>query len=306
MTTRTALLPFSLYLVLTFPLVAFSVGGGGLSAWVLPVVHLATALGLLGLVRLSSHKEGPAPEPDSGTPPPAVRWEWIAWVPLLLVPFLYWELPVLNQTLVQGYLDSGIQNWEDIIFPSDPSRNLAGAIPRPILSEGLHLAYLSYYPLIAVPPLVLWVWGSRVHFRESVFRLSLTFGICFLFFIILPVEGPRYGGVPPLGIPDGSVRGLALFLLEAGSSRGTAFPSSHVAVAFTQALFLWTVNRWVGLGAVLLSGCLALGAVYGGFHYGVDSLAGGVLAGVLFVLVKMKSWGNTPPASGVTLGERTP
>ena len=77
------------------------------------------------------------------------------------------------------------------------------------------------------------------------------------------------------------VRSLRLFLphvtqgiLEGGSSKGTAFPSSHVAVVVAQALMALLYQRWTGWAIALLSGGLAMGAVYGGFHYAVDIVAG--------------------------------
>jgi membrane-associated phospholipid phosphatase len=68
-----------------------------------------------------------------------------------------------------------------------------------------------------------------------------------------------------------------LWLLEAGSARGTAFPSSHVAVAVVQSAFALKYQRrvgWVATVATILIGC---GAVYGGFHYATDVIAGAAL-----------------------------
>jgi membrane-associated phospholipid phosphatase len=80
------------------------------------------------------------------------------------------------------------------------------------------------------------------------------------------------------------VRRLVLAILERGSSRGAAFPSSHVAVAVTQALLALRhqprVGRWVAGVAV----GLGAGAVYGGFHYGVDVLAGAALGAAILPL----------------------
>ena len=286
MTTRTVLLPFGIYLIATLPLALGAAVRQGPVYVPLVVAHLVLGWALLGFKIPSALGDGrgSAPEWRAATSPG--RWEWFAWAPLLLIPFLYWELPVLNQLLGQGYMDSWVQGLEMRVFPGNPSAGLAGAYPWPLLSEGLHLAYLSYYPLIVFPPLFLWARGHRSLFRESVFRMVLTFTVCFFLYLLIPVEGPRYGGVPPSGIPEGAVRGWALTILESGSARGSAFPSSHVAVAVTQSLFLLGQKKWIGLGALCLSLGLGVGAVYGGFHYGVDVLAGLVLAGALFIIVE--------------------
>jgi membrane-associated phospholipid phosphatase len=80
-------------------------------------------------------------------------------------------------------------------------------------------------------------------------------------------------------VATGEMYQLAHRLLEAGSSRGAAFPSSHVGVAVAQTLltirFLPRLAPLIGL----LTAGLALGAIYGGFHYATD-VAAGVLLGV--------------------------
>ena len=119
-----------------------------------------------------------------------------------------------------------------------------------------------------------------------VLAVMLAFVSCYVAFVVFPVQGPRYLWTP--AAPDGPFRAATLALLEAGSSRGAAFPSSHVAVATAQAFMVVRfrmVEGWVVVPAAVL---LTLGTVYGGFHYGVDALAGvavGVAAGVIALRV---------------------
>jgi membrane-associated phospholipid phosphatase len=63
-------------------------------------------------------------------------------------------------------------------------------------------------------------------------------------------------------------------LLEAGSSRGAAFPSSHVGVSVAACFACWRWQKPLAPLVTLLTVGLALGAVYGGFHYAIDALAG--------------------------------
>jgi membrane-associated phospholipid phosphatase len=179
-------------------------------------------------------------------------------------------------------------------------------MPWVVLSELLHACYLSYYLLIYAPPLFVYV-GATVgvgratvgvdratvpvdrsdaataargsvavdtpQFRETVLAVMLAFLACFVVFIVFPVQGPRYLGVPA-GVPEGPVRALVLALLETGSSRGAAFPSSHVSVAIAQAVLALRHQPRVGRRILPLAVGLAAGAVYGGFHYGIDALVG--------------------------------
>ena len=78
---------------------------------------------------------------------------------------------------------------------------------------------------------------------------------------------------------------LVHWVLRHGSSVGTAFPSSHVAVAVTVLLLARNYGRTAFLCLLALVPGLAVGAVYGGFHYAVDTVAGTLLALIVWRLV---------------------
>ena len=195
----------------------------------------------------------------------------VDWLPLVAIPFLYAELPRLA---VGGLHDGAVQRWESAVFGTSPAHTLAARWPNALFSESVHAAYLSYYLIIYGPPIVLYLRGRLDTFRSTVAGLLAIFAICYTVFLVFPVAGPRYEWSAPPAVFDGPIRRLALRILAAGSSRGTAFPSSHVAVATVQSIlaFRWSVRAGLSLGA--LTSCLAVGAVYGGFHYGIDVLAG--------------------------------
>jgi membrane-associated phospholipid phosphatase len=199
------------------------------------------------------------------------------------VPALYTELAILNQAVWGGvYFDAIIMRWEAGLFGGQPSLEWAAAAPWLWLSEPLHAAYLAYYPLIYGPPLALWLARRRADLELAVFTLMLVFFAHYLFFIYFPVQGPRYlFAAPAGGIENGVFYALAHRLLEAGSSQGAAFPSSHVGVAVAQVI---VVARFAPRMAMLLAGvamALAGGAVYGGFHYATDAIFGILLGGAV-------------------------
>jgi membrane-associated phospholipid phosphatase len=207
------------------------------------------------------------------------------WAPLLLIPALYTELAVLNRAVHGGrYFDDVIIAAEQALFGGQPSRAWAEARPELWLSEPLHAAYLSYYFIIFLPPLLLYLRRRTADFRMAAFALMLGFFAHYLFFIFFPVQGPRYLFPAPGGeLASGMFHQLAHRVLEAGSAQGAAFPSSHVGVSVTQTLItLRFMPRLAPLIGLLTAG-LALGAIYGGFHYAIDAVAG-VALGVLVFL----------------------
>jgi membrane-associated phospholipid phosphatase len=208
------------------------------------------------------------------------------WYPLLLLPVFYAELELLNISVHGGRMfDSWVQVWEEALFGGQPSRAWARAMPNLLLSEALHAAYLSYYLLLYVPALAIWLRRPRADFRLAVFTVMLAFVAHYLFFIYFPVEGPRYQfDAPTGGIENGIFYSLAHRLLEAGSSQGAAFPSSHVGAS--AAVSIAAMRCWPRFGALLalLTCGVALGAVYGGFHYAVDVIAGLILGTAMALL----------------------
>jgi membrane-associated phospholipid phosphatase len=198
------------------------------------------------------------------------------WAPLLALLFLYSELPMLIRAAGHtGVNDAFVIQWEGELFGSQPARTWAANVPNLALSELLHLCYLAYYAIIFVVPAALFLWRRDREFLDVVFALMLTFVACFSMYVVFPVAGPRYFW--PSAAPHGVIRDAATWLLEARSSRGSAFPSSHVAVSVAQSIL--AVRYFGPRGAVIavLTLGLALGAVYGGFHYAVDVVAGALL-----------------------------
>ena len=67
-----------------------------------------------------------------------------------------------------------------------------------------------------------------------------------------------------------------LRVLASASSRETAFPLSHVAASGVAAMCALRFQGTLGWLVTALAVGLGLGAVYGGYHYGVDGAAGAV------------------------------
>lgn len=206
--------------------------------------------------------------------------------PLLLLYPLYAELGALN-AVASAFHDARVQSWESTLFGGQPSAEWIRAQPWPWLSSLMHAAYLSYYVILDAAPLGLWLSGRGEGARRTVTLLMACFYSCYTIFLLFPVAGPRY--LLPLADNAATATPLAGFtqdLLNAASSRGTAFPSSHVAAALVASLA--ALREWRPLGAVLLGPAvlLALGTVYGQLHYAVDALAGALVAALVIAATR--------------------
>lgn len=229
-----------------------------------------------------------SPEAVRTAPPPihVARFVRVAY-PVLLTPLLYTELELLNQFYVQGYLDAMVQGWEEALFGAQLSVVWAERQPWRWLSELMHLGYFSYYLLIPISALVVYRRGGQGELHRFTMVTGLAFFLCYVAFVVFPVTGPRYLYDQLQGAPAGALLFDAVHAVaEGGSSKGTAFPSSHVAATVAAWLACRRVARrwyWMAAPFVLL---LTLGTVYGRFHYAVDALAG--------VFVALAAWKLAP------------
>jgi membrane-associated phospholipid phosphatase len=240
------------------------------------MIPLATHLAMLAYVLVLLGARGAAWRPA------------LDWLVLTIGPLMYVELRWIIAGTGMPHHDATIVGWEQAVFPSNPSATLAPRWHVPFFSEALHFAYASYYLLVYLPPIALYVTGKRDAFVKTVLALTIVYGACFITYALFPVDGPRYL-VGAAAAPDGPVRRFVLALLERGSSRGTAFPSSHVAASLVAALCALRYQRRVGFVVAPFTAALVLATVYGGFHYAVDALVG-VILGSLAWLASVTLW----------------
>jgi len=195
--------------------------------------------------------------------------------PVAITPLFYMELATLNQLLFPGYFDPAVQAWEEAMFGVQLSVAASDWIPNRWFSEALHFGYVSYYLVVPAALIGAWRAAGKEGLERVAFTTALGFFLCYLCFAVFPVAGPRYDFAKITGPPsEGVIFGIVHSILESGSSKGTAFPSSHVAATCSAWLSAGAVSRrtlWI-LAPFAVS--LTLGTVYGRFHYGIDMVAG--------------------------------
>jgi len=205
------------------------------------------------------------------------------WYPIILLFAFYTEIGLLN--IAGGRVhDPVIQHWETVLFGGQPSRDWIRMYPAWWVSWPLHLAYLTYYPIVVGAPLALWITRRRDAARLTILLTMIAYYLCYAVFLFFPVAGPRYAFA--LASNEATRSGVAVFtqgLLNGADSWGAAFPSSHVAaamVASASAGWGWGALGWLLVPIAVL---LAFGTVYGQYHYATDALTGAALAGVILV-----------------------
>jgi membrane-associated phospholipid phosphatase len=203
--------------------------------------------------------------------------------PLVLTVGLYTHVGLVNAAGGISH-DGLVQRWEDVLFGGQPSVEWIRAYPSPAFSTLMHAAYLSYYLILAGSPLGLWLKERREAARGTLLLMMATFYVCYTAFLAFPVAGPRYLFPPAANAATAVPVAVAAHrLLQGASAWGTAFPSSHVAVALVAAAGAWRGFRPLGATLVPVAALMSLATVYCQFHYAVDAVAGAGLAATVLI-----------------------
>jgi len=203
------------------------------------------------------------------------------WYPFILYGLLYYQTGFINRVVVPQFFGSFFMNLDVWIFGEFPAFFLRGRHGNAFLDEFFHFFYFSYY--LAIPHTGVLLFRKDVKlFKSFVFQLSSLFYLCFVIFILLPVEGPialrneyfHQGGL---------FQAIVDFIYREAEKPGAAFPSSHVAAMFLVAWWGSTHFRRMKIPYWLTCLLMSIATVYCMFHYAVDVIAG-LLLGVLAVL----------------------
>lgn len=203
---------------------------------------------------------------------------------VLLSIVYYTQLGVIALDTAHVY-DALVLRWEEAVFGGQVSVTWNQRVPSLVLSWIMHFCYGSYYWIVTGTGLWLYFRTPREAYERGTFLITLAFYTCYLIFAFLPVTGPReFFGDATGPITTVLPARFVHRVLEVGSAWGTAFPSSHVAASWMAVMASWRDARRLALVLAPVSFGLALGTVYGQIHYGVDAIAGAILAVALFAV----------------------
>jgi membrane-associated phospholipid phosphatase len=203
------------------------------------------------------------------------RWPWAhAWYPVLMPLVTFPEIARLNLMFADGWRDAHLLAAEAWLFAEPPTFWLRRLAP-PFVAELFQIGYLSYFLLLVVVAGVLRRRGQDAPFRGVIAASVLAYLLCYVVFLAVPMEGPVHTLRPVSGPPpfDGPFHALVRLVQRAGV-HGNAFPSAHVAGALPPLIFAWRHLPRLGAVVTLLVALMGLGAVYDGYHYASDVVAG--------------------------------
>ncbi len=206
--------------------------------------------------------------------------------PLVLLGALYPAIDILNDFGAIMVHDRVVRGWELALFGAEVSRTWWQSAPSAAWSVVLHAAYFAYYPIIAAPPITFLVLRRTEEARRAVRWILSSFLLCYPVFLLFPVAGPYYEFPRPDAWFTGNWAARLVYgTLERGSAYGAAFPSSHVAAALVATAAAFHGSRRLGWILLLPAALLTVGVVYCQMHYGVDALAG-----ILVAVAVVRGW----------------
>ena len=149
--------------------------------WIYVVSHASAICGLLWLA---------FPPEDSLPLPLQVLRDWY---PISTIPIFYLEIPPLTQMVMQRYFDDKVIEWEARLFNGQPSIYLSEHFPSKMAFGTFTSMLFQLLSHCFWARLECFTFqGRHEAFHEVVFAEILTFNLCLIWYIFMPVMGPRY------------------------------------------------------------------------------------------------------------------
>ncbi len=200
--------------------------------------------------------------------------------PAVLFPVLYRETGGTMFLFFDHFFDAELTAFEYRILGVNPTIFIDQHLLNTWTTEILSLCYWLYYPLLPGYLLLVYIRRDYDIVKSSIAAMTITFIAGYVLFFVYPVEGPRWFFADQYLNPvEGPVfRPMVEFMIRNGAVRGGCMPSTHYAVALVITLFTGKYYpRWLWVMIPLSTG-LALGTVWGRFHYVSDVVVGGMIA----------------------------
>ncbi|UCE23764.1 MAG: phosphatase PAP2 family protein [Candidatus Zixiibacteriota bacterium] len=209
--------------------------------------------------------------------------------PGLMFTFFYRATGGMMFLLFDGFYDWQLTALEKAIFGFYPTIYIDLHLLNVWLNEIFSFCYSSYYFMIPVFLLTLFFKKEYEVIKSFLAAACMTFFLSYLLFFLYPIEGPRWHFASEyINAVEGPVfRQITEFFIDKGSVRGGCMPSSHFGVALVILIYCFRYYRRSAWALTLLVAGLAVGTVWGRFHYVSDVVVGGLI-GIVAVILTWK------------------
>ncbi|MCZ6689266.1 MAG: phosphatase PAP2 family protein [Planctomycetota bacterium] len=205
----------------------------------------------------------------------------------VFLPTSYLQLKTIIPAVHPRRLDATLRAIDGMIFGVDPTIAIQH-LTHPLATEILQIAYMTYYLLPLVLPILLLRKRRILETEEFAFALLFCYYITFLGYIAVPAIGP-------VVMIDHEVELTGLFLgghlydliLRVDAHRFDCFPSGHTAVAILVVAYAWKLGLRRVAGFLTVDATLIIAAtVYMRYHYVIDLPAGAAVAVGSYLLAR--------------------
>ncbi len=217
--------------------------------------------------------------------------------PAVMFTFFYTQTGDLISLLFGEFFDWQVVTFESMLFGVNPTLYIDSHLLNVWTTEILSFCYFSYYLMLPGFLFPAFIKKDYEVLKRFLAVTCLTFFLSYMLFSMYPVEGPRWHfAADYVNQIDGPVfRQWVNYVIDNGAVHGGAMPSSHTGVALVIMLFCFRHYRtfgWILLPVVI---GLAIGTVWGRFHYVSDVIVGAAIAifSDLLVLKYYDRWVGT-------------
>ena len=225
------------------------------------------------------------------------RWFRLAhdWYPIFVFIAAFEEIARLSLVFIPTWQDNVLLRAEAALFTLEPNLWLSrwhGLFTTEVLEFG----YFTFYWILPVIGGFLYplIWQAGTHesatdskqpFRVWMDATVLGYIVCYATYLLFPTEGPAHTLGASVHRDGGPFHWLVLLIQRHGGVHGNAFPSGHVMASVVALLAALRWKRRLGLWLVAPVILMCVGAVYDGYHYASDIVAGGIVGATAFYIV---------------------
>ena len=216
--------------------------------------------------------------------------DWYA-VPIIFLIFK--EVYVVIQGFGRPDWDNLLITADRVLFRTDPTV-WCSHFATPTLTELMQIAYTSYYFIMIVTGIELYVRSERRVFHLALFSIVYGFALSYIGYLLFPAVGPRFT-LHDFRMIDSELPGLWLTtyfrdFINAGESisknalnpiaiaQRDVFPSGHTQMTLIALYFAFRYRIRSRFVLLVFGSLLIISTVYLRYHYVVD-----VIGGVVFM-----------------------